>query len=158
MGKNSKSEGEKGQNIVIGELAKLGIDICIPLSDNLPFDMIVIYECQLLRTQVKSSSYTSSGCEGSIEFSLVSNNWHKKTTKKYTTSEIDVVILCDYDKIYLLDVKDWEGRSSFTLRYESSKNKQSKNCHIAKDYIASPQRMKEVWGTIKLSCKPSEAL
>lgn len=151
MGKNNKSDGEKGQNIAIGELAKLGIDVCIPLSDNLPFDMIVIYEGALLKAQVKSSSYSSSGCEGSLEFSLVSNNWHKKTTKKYTTSEIDIVILCDYNNIYILDTKDWEGRSSFTLRYEESKNNQSKNCHLSKDYIASPQRMKEVWGKLHAS-------
>ena len=146
MGKNAKSDGEKGQAIAIGELAKWDIDICLPMSDNLPFDFIIIYEDQLLKTQVKSGQRTPPACSGSIEFDLRSNNWHKKTYHKYTRKEIDTIILCDYKTIYLLEPHEWENRNSFTIRYNKPKNNQ-KNCHMVKDYIISKERIRKIFGT-----------
>jgi hypothetical protein len=147
MGKNNKSKGENGENIAIGELAKLGINVCVPLSDNLPFDFIIIYEDKLLKAQIKSSAYTNKKSKGSLEFTLVTNNWHKKTRKVYNSTEIDTIILCDFKYIYLLKKEEWENKCSFALRYENSLNNHDKNCHFAKDYILSIDRMKEVWGS-----------
>ena len=41
---NKKNIGELGEQIAIGELGKYGINVAIPLSDNLPFDIIVYYK------------------------------------------------------------------------------------------------------------------
>jgi hypothetical protein len=144
MSKNSKSEGEKGEKIAIGELAKWDIDVCIPLSDNLPFDLIIYYGNKLFRTQIKSSKYTVNGTHGSLAFDLRSNNWHKKTFKKYNTEEIDLMILCDYETIYLLETHEWNNKGHFTIRKEKSRNGQNKNCHLAEDYIISEERIKKV--------------
>lgn len=40
--KNNKQLGEIGERIAIGELAKYGIDVILPLSDNLPFDFVAL--------------------------------------------------------------------------------------------------------------------
>lgn len=144
MGQNAKSDGEKGQTIAIGELAKYNIDVCIPMSDNLPFDFIIIYEGKLLRAQVKSGGYSPKQSEGSIQINLRSNNWHKKTIKKYNSEEVDTIILCDYSTIYLLEKHEWENRNCFTIRYDEPKNGQRK-CHFAKDYIISEERIKKIF-------------
>ena len=145
MGKNAKSDGEKGQAIAIGELAKWDIDVCLPMSDNLPFDFIVVYGNKLYKAQVKSGSMSPQETKGSIQFDLRSNNWHKKTSKKYTTEEIDIVIVCDYNNIYLLEESDWKDKTVFTIRQEPPANNQKKGVHLAKDYIISEERINAVF-------------
>lgn len=141
---NSKSKGEKGQRIAIGELAKWDIDVAVPLTDNLPWDFIVIYNNKLLKAQVKSSSCNATGCTGSIEFDLVSNNWHSKTIKKYSESDCDLMILCDFDSIYLLSPEEFSGRKSFTIRKTASANGQLKGVNFHDSYVISEKRIREV--------------
>ncbi|MAG26112.1 hypothetical protein CMI47_11090 [Candidatus Pacearchaeota archaeon] len=142
---NPKALGEKGEKITIGELAKLDIEVAIPLSDNLPWDLILVWGSGLHKIQVKSSKLTTAGCSNSITFDLTSNNWYKKTTKKYTAKEVDAIVLCDYQHIYILGPKDFAGRRTFTIRYEASKNKQSKGCNFASDYLVTEERLSKLW-------------
>jgi len=142
---NAKAKGEKGERIVIGELAKFDIDVAIPLTDNFPLDFIAIHKNKLYKIQVKSSSISSSTSSGSIMFDLSSNNWYNKTNKKYTKKECDIFILCDYENIYLLGPKDFSERRTFSIRKEISKNNQSKNINHHDDYIISNKRIKEIF-------------
>ena len=142
---NPKAQGEKGQRIVIGELAKFNLDVAIPLSDNLPFDLIVYRDGKLFRAQVKSGSTSSTGSSGSIEFNLRTSNWYKGTSKTYCKDDCDVMILCDYTNVYLLTCDDFSGRTSFTIRQRPSKQNQVKNCHSHEKYILSQQRIEEVF-------------
>ena len=41
--KNNKQLGEIGERVVIGELAKLKIDVLLPMTDNLPFDFAILF-------------------------------------------------------------------------------------------------------------------
>ncbi len=143
---NPKARGEKGQRIVIGELAKLGVDVAIPLTDNLPWDLIVIWNNKLFKAQVKSSGRSSKGCKGSVQFKLTTSNWYKGTEKKYSEDEIDVMFLCDYDSVYIIRPSDWLGRRSFSIRAAESRNKQSKRCNMHDDFVMSEKRIKNVFG------------
>jgi len=145
MRDNPKFKGELGQAITIGELAKFEIQCALPMSDNLPFDIIVIYKDRLYKAQIKTSSYHTPGTNGSIAFNLNTNNWHKKTIRKYTKKDTDIMILCDYHTIYLLKKEDFIGRKSFSIRTETSKNKQRSNCNAAIDYSISVKRLEEVF-------------
>jgi hypothetical protein len=140
---NPKAMGEKGQCIVIGELAKQNIQCAIPLSDNLPFDLILIYENHLIKSQVKTSKFSQKQTEGSISFDLTTNNWHKKETKKYKKGEIDAFLLCDYENVYVLCEEEFLNRRSFTIRTVPSKNKQTKNCNMSKDYLLSDKTIRK---------------
>ena len=51
--RNKKQLGEIGE--AIGELSKYGLDILLPMSDNLPFDFVIYYNNKFYRTQVKAS-------------------------------------------------------------------------------------------------------
>jgi hypothetical protein len=138
---NPKSQGEKGQRVAIGELAKWEIDVAIPMTDNLPWDFILIYKNKLLRVQVKSGQAKCRGIEGSVSFNLESNNWHRKTCKKYTSGDCDLMILCDYENIYLLGREDFEGRRSFNIRKQPSRNGQTKGINFHDDYVFSTDRL-----------------
>jgi hypothetical protein len=142
---NPKAKREKGQRIAIGVLAKYNIDVAIPLSDNLPFDLVLIINGRLFRAQVKSSERKNTQTEGSIVFGLTTNNWYSKTSKKYSPDEIDVMLLCDYEHLYILTIPDFIGRSTFTIRTKASKNGQVKGMHMHDDFVISEKRIKEVF-------------
>jgi len=131
---NPKEKGEKGQRIVIGELAKCDLSVAIPLSDNLPWDLVVISSNgSLLKAQVKTSSESVNN--GSVVFGLYSNNWYSGSTKKYDENDCDIMLLCDYENVYLLTPDEFTGRKCFTIRKEASKNGQSKNVNLAEKYL-----------------------
>lgn len=139
---NHKALGEKGQRITIGILAKFDIDVAIPLTDNLPWDLILIYNGKLYKAQVKSS--TCSLNNGSVTFGLRTNNWYTKTSKKYTELECDIMILCDYENIFLLSPKEFKNRNAFTIRKIASKNGQKTRINSFEDYIISTKRIEMV--------------
>jgi hypothetical protein len=134
---NWKSKGEKGERIAIGELAKFDIDVAVPLTDNLPFDFILIYKEKLFKVQVKSAERQGN----STPFDLRTNNWHSKTSKKYSKEEIDIMILCDYNSVFLIGPKDFHKKSSFKIRYA---NYTQKTSHKVEEYILSEKRIKEL--------------
>jgi len=138
---NPKSQGEKGQRIAIGELAKWNIDVALPLTDNLPWDFIMIYKDRLLRVQVKSGEYKGTGVEGSIQFNLRSTNWHSKTCKKYTGGDCDLMLLCDYENLYILGPREFDSRRCFSIRRNPSRNGQTKGVNLHSDYVFSTDRL-----------------
>jgi protein-arginine kinase activator protein McsA len=142
---NYKSIGELGQNCVIGELSKYGLGISFLLSDNYPFDFIVIAGKKLFKVQVKTS--TKNKEEEYVDFNLTSSNWYKGTTTKYTKDDCDIIICYDLvnHNSFLLAPKDFENRRSFTIRYKKSKNNQSKTVNWYEDYILSAKRIKEIF-------------
>lgn len=149
MKQNQKSKGEKGVQISIGELAKWDIQVAFPLSDNLPFDIILIYHNKLYKAQVKSgqkrnSSKSKTYSDGTISFKLTTNNWYKKTTTKYYAKDIDVMVLCDYERVFLLSPQEFSGRTTYVIRDTPSKNGQKKGCNMAQDHILSKEVIERV--------------
>ena len=56
---NYKTIGELGQNCAIGELSKYGLGIAPVLSDNYPFEFIIIADDKLFKAQVKTSTVSN---------------------------------------------------------------------------------------------------
>lgn len=142
--KNCKQIGEVGERIAIGELAKYGIDVLLPMSDNLPFDFAIFYNNKIYKCQVKSTNTRTAS--GGLEFSLTSNNWNKGTKYSYSKEDYDILILCDLTNIYLLRFEEVEGKSVFTIRDSPPKSNQVKGIHLASDYIISEERLEKVLG------------
>lgn len=140
--RNNKQLGEMGECVAIGELAKYGIDVLLPMSDNLPFDFVVLnnkfFKCQVKTTDTKTEN-------NSLCFSLVTNNWSNKETHKYTIDEVDVVICCDLDTIYLFPMSELVDRRTITLRTETPKNGQVKGINFTKDYVISEDRISKIF-------------
>ena len=141
--KNLKQLGEIGERIAIGELSKFGIDILLPMSDNLPFDFVIMFDNKFYKCQVKTSMRKTEN--GSISFSLTSNNWNKGTIHKYTKEEFDILICCDLKTIYLFKFSEIEGKSAICIREADTKNGQKKGIWFAKDYIISESRLSYIF-------------
>ena len=142
---NYKSIGEIGENCVIGDLSKYGLNIAVPLSDNLPYDLIGIAGQKLFKIQVKTSTENKDGQY--INFGLRTNNWLQGTTKKYTKEECDIVICYDLveHNSFLLLPEDFEGKGNFTIRYQKPQHGNQYETHWHEDYIMSNKRIKEVF-------------
>ena len=142
---NYKSIGEIGENCVIGELSKYGLNIATLLSDNLPYDLIAIAKDKLFKVQVKTS--TENKNNEYISFSIRTNNWHKGTEKKYNREDCDVVALYDLTthKCFLLLPEEFENKSNFTIRYQKPKTNNGYGIKWFEDYIISNKRIKEVF-------------
>lgn len=142
---NYKQIGDLGQNCVIGHLAKYGLGIAYPLSDNYPFDFIIIAGCKLFRTQVKSTTerYTDS-----FIFRLTTNNFSSGEIKGYNAKDIDIIACYSIitDIVYLLGPETFEGQKSINIRSAPAKNDQEKNVHFHDKYILSKKRIKELLG------------
>lgn len=141
---NSKNIGEVGERIAIGELSKFGIDIILPMSDNLPFDFLIYYNNKFYKCQVKTNLKNNRDSRGSIFFSLVSTNWYSKKIKVYSKEEVDIFILCDGDNIYLFKYSELENKKSITIRTDSSKNGQSNGITLSKNVVLSKERLEYV--------------
>ena len=142
IGNNNKHKGETAQKFVIAEFASWNIEVALPMSDNLPFDLIAIYNNKLYRIQVKSSGSK----KDAIEFSFRTSNWWKKTSKKYT--ELDADIMVGYDvvegKTYLFGPEEFVNRRSFTIRRKPGK-RAYKTSNLAENYVISENRINEVF-------------
>lgn len=140
---NTKDIGDVGCNCVIGELAKYGIGIAFPLSDNYPFDLIAIAGKKLFKIQIKSSSTIF---QGAVSFKATTNNFRTKETYKYSTEDIDAFAFYDLinHKLYLVSPKDMKGKSTFRIRITQPKRNGGRY-NMAENYIISKERVKELF-------------
>lgn len=115
----------------------------LPLGDNLPFDLIVFHNNKFFKCQVKTSSQISK--EGSLIFSITTNNWYSKTIHKYTNEEVDVWILCDGKDIFLMRFDENHSTNTIALRNSPPKNNQRKKIKFKHDYLISSKRIEEVF-------------
>jgi hypothetical protein len=152
---NPKALGEKGVRIVIGELAKFDVDVAVPLTDNLPWDIVVVYGKQLYKVQVKSSRRCRRNCTGSIVFDLSSNNWYKKTIKKYTEDDCDAMMCCDFENVYVLGPEHFRNRREFSVRKLPPKNGQLSRIHQHSDFVLSRERLAAVFGDREIALPES---
>lgn len=144
--KNKKQLGEIGERIAIGELSKYGIDIILPMSDNLPFDFVIYHNNHFYKCQVKTTAQNT--INNSLMFSLTSNNWNKGKIHKYDSTMVDIMICCDLETIYVFPECDVEGRSYITIRKEKTNNCQVKKIHFSEECEISKERLEYVFGKL----------
>lgn len=137
MKHHTKDKGDKGTGNVIADLLSKGIQVCLPLSEHLPFDLIAVKEDgSLLRVSVKYRTLK----KGSV-YVVFSNSYsdsHGVHTKEIDKNLIDLLaIYCPETKeVYYVIPSEFD--KSVTLRVEESKNNQTKGIHFAKDYLLVP--------------------
>ena len=138
-----KQDGEKGERIVIGELAKFDIGVAIPLGECHRFDLIIIYNNKLWKAQVKSSKKHRPKRANVVEFNIKQCGTYG--VRKYSKKDCDVMILCDYETIFLLKPEDFVNKSSFSVRYKPPFKDSRKDYKFFEKYVISEQRIKEVF-------------
>lgn len=137
MRHHTKDKGDKGTGNVIADLLSKGVQVCLPLSEHLPFDLIAVKESgELMRVSVKYRTAKN----GSIFVSFSSSYSDSKGVhiKFADKSLIDLLaIYCPETKeVYYVLPSDFD--KTVTLRIEEPKNNQTKGIHLAKDYLLVP--------------------
>lgn len=130
----NKQVGMIGESKILSKFVSMGIPVSIPYGDNERYDLIAGFNGQLNRIQVKTSQKVGNG---KYEFSIVSSrrNSNKETKHEYSSAEIDYFALYNIERdiCLLLKVDECPGKQ-VSIRYEESKNNQSKNIRYEKDY------------------------
>lgn len=134
---HTKNKGDTGVGFVIADLMSKGIQVCIPISEHLPFDLIGVKpDGTMQRISVKYRTAT----EGKITLPFKSTYSDSKGThtKSVDKNLIDIMaIYCpDTGKVYYIKPNDfgiW-----ITLRIEKPKNNQTKGILLADDYLLVP--------------------
>jgi hypothetical protein len=137
MRHHTKDKGDKGTGNVIADLLSKGIQVCLPLSEHLPFDLIAVkQDGSLLRVSVKYRTLKKGSVY--VVFSSSYSDSHGVHTKEIDKNLIDLLaIYCPETKeVYYVIPSNFD--KSVTLRVEESKNNQTKGVNLAKNYLLVP--------------------
>lgn len=137
MNHHTKDKGDKGVGNVIADLLTKGMQVCLPLSEHLPFDLIAVKsDGTLMKVSVKYR--TKVGGVVTVPFKSSYSDSHGVHTKHVDKSLIDLMaIYCpDTHKVYYIKPEDFG--INVTLRIERPKNNQTKGVFLADDYLEVP--------------------
>lgn len=130
---HTKNKGDLGTAKVLTDLLTKNIQVCLPLSEHMPFDLIGVRETgEVLKISVKYREVR----KGSVHVSFTSSYSDRNGThsKKINKDMIDyLAIYCpDTDEVYYIDPNKFD--KNVTLRVQQSKNNQTAGINFAKDY------------------------
>lgn len=118
----------EAEDTAASELLKFGVGVLLPLSDDLPFDLMLHWKGRMLRARIRAGKRKDALTRFSIPANL----------------DCDVMVLCDDESVYLLKPKELKGRRGFTIRHRPTKSGRSKGCNFHEDFVVSAKRIKNV--------------
>lgn len=137
MRHHTKDKGDRGTGNVIADLLSKGIQVCLPLSEHLPFDLIAVNnDGTLLRVSVKYREIKN-GCVN-VSFRSSYSDSKGVHTKHIDKNLIDLLAIYCPQTNTTYYVNPHKFDKSVTLRVEESKNNQTKGINLAKDYLTVP--------------------
>ena len=128
----TKDKGDMGLGFVIADLISKGIQVALPISEHLPFDLIAISEGNELET-VSVKYRTLDGFRDiSMSFrSTYADSFGSHVRKHDKTSYDSVAIYCPDTKLcYYMNVSDFKDNTFVYLRITPTINRQVKNIRM----------------------------
>ena len=141
MRHHTKDKGDIGLGCVMADLLKHDIQVALPISEHLPFDLIAIHpRGDVLKVSVKFRVMTKTGCIR-IETRSMWNDRNGTHYRYHMAGDYDAVaIYCpDTDQCYYLLASEL-SRSGRTLRIAEPVNKQEAGIHMARRFTG-PDRL-----------------
>lgn len=141
MRHHTKDKGDEGLGQVIGDLMSSGVQVAIPLSEHLPFDLIAIGEAgAMLRVQVR---YRASADASVLRCELV-GSWadrHGTHQRAFDPLAIDALaIYCPCPRTFVYLLAEELPSTSVYLRLATARNGQVRRTRDAWQY-RDPRRM-----------------
>ena len=135
---NSKNIGDIGEYAVISFLMKYGVSVYKSIGDNSPADIIIDINGELLKVQIKTSTYAGKGNSNinAVLFPMCTSQEHRgKGRHLYTKEEVDYFIFYSpiHDELLIYQNKGVE----FSILLRFNKTRQTKNVKYAKDFLLS---------------------
>lgn len=132
---------DKGQFALL-KVKQLALERNILLSEptmpNCRYDLIVDCGERLVRAQVKYADGRCSQSSGCVYLNLRKITRGDKPGKQfYTAKEVDILLvyLPKIDRVLWLEPEYFHNRQTLAIRYEPTKNNQTKGCLMAQDHL-----------------------
>lgn len=144
---HTKLKGDLGLHLVMIELVRRGIGVSLPVSEHLPYDLIIDIDGKLYKVQVKARSKESKNKrhEGKIEVPLGGSFGERGGSRRYRyeSNAFDILAIncIENEEIYWLGSDDLDEYFAkkvdipiITLRIDPPKKKSNKPIRMAQDY------------------------
>ena len=136
MQHHTKNKGDIGLGNAIATLLSNNIQVALPMSEHLPFDLIGIDPLgKMARIQVKFRAIT-----GEVLTVKLSSSWADKNgshTRKHSRESYDAIaIYCpDNHQVYFIPASHICSEACLTIRIDKPKNNQPKKVLFGKDFL-----------------------
>lgn len=124
---NNKAIGTIGEQAVILEFTRIGVQVYTPIGDNCAVDLVAEFNRKLNKIQVKTSVNSE---EKSYSCHLTKNFLHVNNAgrEKYTSDEVDYFALYNLNRKIpvLIPFSEVENQKYITIRFEEKGNNQNK--------------------------------
>ncbi len=119
-GMNSRKQGDVGLGLAIGHFAARGFTVCVPLTDNQDYDLVVDESGELKKVQVKTSKQRNDN--GSYEVNLRvkgGNQSWSGVTKFFDPKVVDYLfVVTENGDQYLIPASKVTSKSSITVGWD----------------------------------------
>ncbi len=124
---NNKAIGTIGEQAVILEFTRIGVQVYTPIGDNCSVDLVAEFNRKLNKIQVKTSINSE---EKSYSCHLTKNFLHVNNAgcEKYTSKEVDYFALYNLNRKIpvLIPFSEVENQKYITIRFEEKGSNQKK--------------------------------
>ena len=142
MSHHTKDKGDLGVSAVIFDLTRQGYSICLPLSEHLPFDLIMVSPPTFSTRRIQAKYRAlKDGVIAVKQASTYSDSNGAHSTPTDLTSFDGYAIYCpDTSKVYYVPVIEVSDQTAFTLRVDPAKGNSQHVIRYAEMY-ETPERM-----------------
>ncbi len=135
---DTNAKGELAMLQVQLRALEVGAFLSKPVREACRYDLIVDWQGQLYRAQVKYCDRASSHSTGAVALRAGNITRSKKATFPcYTAEEVDILLVYvpKMNEVLWLPPAQFDGKQNISIRYQSSLNNQTKGCLWAADFI-----------------------
>ena len=132
---DTNDKGDLALFKVILRASQKGYIISKPLNDSARYDLVIDVDGVLKKAQVKYGDGKSTNANGVIRVGLEKR--YGNSTLVYTDKDVDLLLVYmpTTDTICAFSPDLFAGKKNLYIRYQPAKNKQSRNCIFAADYL-----------------------
>lgn len=122
--KNSRKQGDVGLGAAINWFTKNGWTVCIPLTDNQSYDLVVENNSGLKKVQVKTTYFKTKYGVYSVNLKVFGGNRSRQTIKKFDSTLVDFLfILTEDGEQYLIPTNVILATNAINLNKDREKYK-----------------------------------
>jgi len=120
---DTKLKADIAESAVVTQLLKRELKVLRPVGDRLPYDLAVEYKGRLIRIQIKHAWYDKAKSMYLVDSRQTKTNRRRMIRKKYSSHEVDFVIiyLSDKEAFYILPVDVFSSYASSISIVEDTK-------------------------------------
>ncbi len=117
------------------KFTRMGVPVCIPTTNNLPYDMVIDLSGKLCKVQIKSA--TSGDGVIKVKLQRTYTLSAKSVYRNYVEGDFDYVAVYDTteDKCYLVPAIHCINKATLYLRVEKAKNGAEKGILYASTFL-----------------------